>query len=159
MSTKFFSMISFLVLTAAPAFGQLLSSPLEPGLYDYMKQRHTVGLRLIDTKRMMVDAAHVEWVSKEQITVSAEVIDMRGMSIEAQRSIMRRVESYNNSSSVGTLAVVDGTKVRMTHFLNPTQTSFSRIAGTIVDFGTTVEELKKELTSPVVVEQPLRFIH
>ena len=164
MKTKLFSLVSLMMMSALPAFGQLTSSPLEPGLYDYYKNHRFSGVQLINSRKMIVDGMIIEWISPEQITVTAEVTNItagtgRGIMSEAMRdSMVHLIESYNTGATVGTLSFVESNRIRITHHLNPKQASLAQIRNAVTKIDAAVTDLKQQLVSPAVSQEPIRYI-
>jgi hypothetical protein len=165
VKTKLFSLLALVLLSAIPAFGQLTSSPLEPGLYDYYKNHRVPGVQLINPKKMIVGGMIIEWISPEQITVSAEIANMstgtgRGTMSEAMRdSMVHLIDSYNTDASVGTLTFVESNRIRITHHLNPKEASLPQMTHAVKEIDAAVTELKQQLAPPALPQEPIRFIH
>jgi hypothetical protein len=165
MKTKLFSLLALVMLSAIPAFGQLTSSPLEPGLYDYYRNHRVPGVQLINPRKMIVGGMIIEWISPEQITVSAEIANItagtgRGTMSEAMRdSMVHLIDSYNTDASAGTLAFVENNRIRITHHLNPKLASLAQIEHAVTTIDAEVTELKQQLAPPALPQEPIRYIH
>jgi hypothetical protein len=164
VKTKLFSLFALIMLSAIPAFGQLTSSPLEPGLYDYYKNHRFSTVQLINPRKMIVDGMIIEWISPQQITVSAEIANItagtgRGTMSEAMRdSMVHLIASYNTDAWVGTLTFMENNRIRITHHLNPKQVSLPRMTHAVTVINAAVTELKQQLAPPTLPQEPIRYI-
>src|SRR5215204_2219004 len=103
MKTQLFALAAFAVLTATTASAQFASTPLEPGLYDYFKRHNVPGVELLSRTKMRVGGVVAEWISSEQITVTAVVAQLGTMSEESRRVMEGRILEYNTEGAMGTL--------------------------------------------------------
>src|ERR1044071_683551 len=103
MKTTITLLAAALMLTLTSSmFAQLTSSPLEPGLYDFMKKSTNVSL--VDDRHMKVGATAIAWVSPEQIILSATIAKVTN-----RQKAEKMITFFNESSSVGTLTIENGT--------------------------------------------------
>lgn len=139
MKTSIITLVSFLVLSATSAFAQFTSSPAEPGLSDHLKAHSGSTSQLVNEKKMYVSGVSAEWISQDQITLSADVIDLKGLTTESRARIEKQMTEYNVSAAVGTLSMSDAT-VRMIHYVNPRLVSPADIERTVEKFRAAVDE-------------------
>src|SRR5688500_10336135 len=118
MKTSILSIVALLLLSTTSAFAQFASSPIEPGYHDYLRSRKGTAVQVVTDTKMLVNGVTAEWVSQNQVTLSAVVVELKGTNDEAREMIASEIANYNVSSAVGTLSVENGV-VRMTHFVNP----------------------------------------
>src|SRR6185436_13764480 len=104
MKTSIILAAALLTLTSSTMFAQLTSSPLESGLYDFMKKNTNVTL--VDDNHMKVGAAQIASVAPDQITISATVAK-----VTDRAKAEKMIAFFNESSSVGTLTIENGTIV------------------------------------------------
>jgi hypothetical protein len=143
MKRHILTLVALLLLGITAADAQITSSPLEPGMYDWLKSRHAPGVQLLDNTRMTLPTLSAEWISPEQITLTAVVAEFGSMTETLRSRIERRVSEYNVNAPVGTLVVVDGGTIRMIHFLNPKLSTPSQMAVALATFDAALEEQRK----------------
>jgi hypothetical protein len=142
MKTTISLLAAALMLTiTSSSFAQLTSNPLEPGLYDFMKSRTNVSL--IDDNHMKVAASEVAWISAEQITITATVAK-----VTDQAKAEKMIAFFNESSSVGTLAIENGSIV-MTHSVNPKLVKQSEIAQVVAMFNSEAARQAVKFGQPI----------
>ena len=138
MKKSIIALAAAFILSAAPsAFAQLTNSPLEPGLYEYCQSK-LPGVALVDSRHISTDAVDVEWVSPEQITISATVTS-NSNGKEAEEIVSR----FNDQASVGTMKI-EGKSIELVHHVNPKLVRQDAIVRLIVQFTSEVNRQKKE---------------
>jgi hypothetical protein len=137
MNSRTFTLAAALMLTlTASTFAQLTSSPLEPGLYDTMKR--TTSVTLIGNDVMRLGTTRIEYVSPEQVTVSAVVIDASDKGI--RQKVERLVSEYNEHATLGTMTIDANGRVTIYQHLNPKQVNVARMAKVVVLFNGAIAE-------------------
>lgn len=144
MKSTILSLVAFLLLGSATAFAQFSSSPMEPGLRDHLGTRTQGAVHVLNDRKMVINGVSAEWVSQDQITLSAVVIELNRLTEASRVRVERQILEYNVSGSVGTLALDAGT-VRMIHHVNPRYVSPAQISQTVTAFKAAVDEQRKSL--------------
>ncbi len=145
MKTSIVTLAAALMLTlTSSSFAQLTSSPLEPGLYDFMKSRTNVSL--VDDNHMKAGAAEIAWISPEQITISAPVAR-----VTDRAKAEKMIAFFNESSSVGTLTIENGMIV-MTHSVNPKLTNNGQIAQVVAAFNSEYARQTVKFAEPIAAK-------
>jgi hypothetical protein len=144
------SLVAFLLLGTATSFAQFSSSPMEPGLRDHLRNRKNTAVQVLSDRTMLINGISTEWVSQDQITLSAVVIELNRLSEATRERVAREILEYNVSSPVGTLSMEGGT-IRMTHHVNPRFVSPAQITSTVATFKAAVEEERKNLDKSMAV--------
>jgi hypothetical protein len=144
MKTTILSLVATFLLGAASSYAQFTSNPAEPGLRDHLKGHTASVVKVLDEKTMVINGISADWVSHDQITLSAVVIELKNLTAATRERIARHLTEYNVSSPVGTLSLDNGT-VRMTHYLNPRHVSPAEITRTVALLKAAVESERKEL--------------
>lgn len=142
MKTSILTIASFLVLSVSSTFAQFSSSPAEPGLCDHLKSNNNTHSHVVNEKQLNIDGVSAEWVSQDQINLSADVIELKGLTNESRERIAKQILEYNVTGPVGTLSM-SGATVRMIHYLNPRLVSPAQIAATAKTFKAAVDEQHK----------------
>ena len=152
MKTTILSLVAFLVIGTTSAFAQFTSNPIEPGLRDQLKHhRSGATVELLNDSKMLINDVTTEWVSQDQITLSAVVIELNRLTEASSERVSRQLLDYNVSSTVGTLSLENGT-VRMVHHLNPRYVTPAEITKTVAKFKAAVEEQRKSLDKSMAVK-------
>jgi hypothetical protein len=130
MNSRTFTLAAALMLTlTASTFAQLTSSPLEPGLYDAMKR--TTNVILISNDVMRLGTTRIEYVSPEQVTISAVVGMVSGGSVGR---VEKLVGSYNDHATLGTMTIDEDGMVRIYQNVNPKQVGIAGTARLVMIF-------------------------
>jgi hypothetical protein len=130
---------AFLVLASGAADAQLGSSPLDPGLYDYLLINSEARVAAVGERTLVVSGIKAELVGPEQITISAVIADLRQLSPAEREAAERAIDDYNVNGAVGTLTATAGT-LRLVHHFNPEIAMPMQIADAIEVFRKTVDE-------------------
>lgn len=134
-----FSLVALLLLGTASSFAQFSSTPMEPGLRDHLNGRKQGAVQVLDDRKMEINGVAAEWVSQDQITLSAVVVEVSRLSEATFERVSRQILEYNISAAVGTLSLEQGA-IRMTHHVNPRYVSPAGITSTVAAFKAAVEE-------------------
>jgi hypothetical protein len=146
MKTTILTLVAFLLLGTSSLFAQFSSSPVEPGLRDHLRSSSNgpIAVQDIAEKKMIINGVNAEWVSQDQITLSAVVIELNRLTDASRERIARSLLEYNVGGPVGTLTFDNGT-VRLVHHLNPRYVSPEQVTKTVAVFKAAVEEQRKNL--------------
>ena len=74
MKSTILTLVAFLLFGTASAFAQFSSSPMEPGLKDHLRHNNGTPVQFVNEKKMVIDGVSTDWVSQNQVTLSAVVI-------------------------------------------------------------------------------------
>jgi len=144
MKSTIITLAAALLTLTSSTFAQLISSPLEPGLYDFMKSRTNVSL--VDDNHMNAGVAEIAWVSAEQITITATVA-----TVSDRARAEKMIALFNESSSVGTLRIENGTIV-MTHSVNPKLARQPEIAQVVAAFNSEYARQSAKFAQPMAAK-------
>lgn len=144
MKTTILSLVAFLLLGTASAFAQFSSTPMEPGLRDHLRSNRQASVQLLSDRKMVINGVSAEWVSQDQITLSAVVIELKGLTEASSARIAREILEYNVSGPVGTLSMEQGT-IRMVHHLNPRFVTPAEITSAVAAFKSAVDAERANL--------------
>lgn len=142
MKNLFLTLVTFVLVGTTSTFAQFNSSPAEPGLRDYLRSR-PIAVLVESEKKMVINGVDAEWVSQDQVTLSAVVIDMKNITDVIRERVARRMAEYNTSAPIGTLSFEGGSTIRMIHHLNPRYVSPTEISRAVDTFKAAVEEQRK----------------
>jgi hypothetical protein len=151
MKKQITNLAAALMFLSAPAFAQLTSSPLEQGLYDFMKTRvpASYGLVLVNDNEMTVaGTTRVDYISPEQITISGIVTKVSPLSAGRIRSM---IDDYNFSAAVGTMKLDEKSGVvTMEHFINPKFAKLPEMSKAVTLFSDALRQQSGRFSSLVV---------
>lgn len=142
MKTTISLLAAALFLTATSAFAQFASSPLEPGLFEFMK-RNMSGVHVVDDRHMKAGPSEVTWVSPQQITISATVA-----SVSDRQAAAKMIAEFNTYSSVGTMRI-EGAVIVMIHHVNPRLARQPEIAALVSEFNTELRRQAARFNAPI----------
>jgi hypothetical protein len=152
MKTTILALVAFLLLGTTSAFAQFSSSPIEPGLRDHLNNhKSSATVRILNDRKMLVNDIATEWISQDQVTLSAVVIELNRLTDASRDRVARQLLEYNVSSSIGTLSLDSGT-VRMVHHLNPRYVTPVEMTKVVAKFKAAVEEQRKSLDKSLAVK-------
>ena len=143
MKNLFLALAALVILSSAPAVAQIVSSPLEPGVYDYLMSNGASRIELVSDKKMIVSRVTVELVSDEQMTLKAEVTRLEDASFSQCYDLRSRIGEYNVNGAVGTMSV-EGASVVLVHHLNPRLSNVGQLANAIERFSKTADEQARQ---------------
>ena len=151
MKHTLFSLVAFLVLSSTSAFAQFSSSPVEPGLSDHLKNRSNTSFEIINEKKMVINGIDAEWISHDQITLSAIVLEAKSLNSVSRDRIAQQLLEYNTTGPVGTLSMSNDGTVRMMHHVNPRFVTPDEIASTVDVFKAALELERANLDKSMAV--------
>ena len=150
MKNTILTLVALLLVGTTSAFAQFSSTPVEPGLKDHLQVSTNAAVKVLGETHIEIDGIAADWVSPEQITLSADVIAVRRATETSLERLTRQIFQYNVAGPIGTLEMTNGT-VRMIHHLNPRTVSPAEITRAVAVFKTALEEQRKNFDRSMAV--------
>ena len=128
--------VALLALMAALALpdaadAQLVSTPLEPGVYTYLREivdrsPDRYSLTLVSSRLLRLQTVHsnaltvVEYVADNQVLISGVIARAGALDAGTRERIDRRISDYNIGAAVGTLRLDEESgEITLEHRVNP----------------------------------------
>jgi hypothetical protein len=148
-SLRYCALLTLMAAIALPAAAdaQLVSTPLEPGVYTCLREiidrsPESYSLKLVSSHLLRLQIAHsnaviiVEYVADNQVMISGVVARLGAHDAGTRERIGSRVADYNVGAAVGTLRL-DATsgEISLEHRVNPRLVGPAAIARVIMLVG------------------------
>ena len=133
-----------LLANNSPVVAQLVSTPLEAGMYTYLKEtssQHSYSVTLVDNNRLKMvpmaggGSAWIEYLAPDNIEIRATVGTLVIQNELSLRDLQSGIDEYNMSAPVGTLKLDSKSGVlTMEHRMNPKHVGPTAMAKVAVKF-------------------------
>jgi hypothetical protein len=150
------AIIAGLLVNSSLLLAQLVSSPLEPGLYSFLKEStssESYSITLVDDAHLLMArtagsaTVSIENVAPDNIVISGVVATLVIQNEGVLRDLQRKIDDYNFSAPIGTLRLDPQSGVLvMEHRLNPKNVGPAAMAKAAVRFYDVLVRLQQRFT-------------